>query len=525
MSVSKETEKRVQTTGMNKREAEKLEEKAKAKKTTKLAITVVAVVVVLVLLASFINSKFIRRHGTAYTVDGMDFTAAEFDFQFCNYYYDYVQYVYTNNPDYASMLLPSTVYNPNQLAAEEYYDGITWKEHFQQYTEDNLARDVALYNEAKENGFTQTDEQLEAVEEQIRTMEGYAATAGYASAEKYLRDYYGVACNMDILREQITWISYARDYETYRESLFTYTDEEIQAAYNENRHLFDLFDFRYFIVYADEIDESQYEGDEEGLEAAKQFVLDIAHDKAVNYMNSIGSEEDFIRVAAEEDPEKYSEEDSTFRSYNGDLLGSTYGEWLRGQEHTAGDMTVADATIGSYVVMYLDRQDNGYNTKNVRSIFLQDEAVNQEDYENEEDDTAYNEAVQAAKDACWADAEDLLADFNENGGTEEYFADLAKDNSRDTTTGEGGLVSNVYHGQFSENINDWIFDEARQSGDIEMFRSSNDNGVYIFYFIGDDMPYNLYLAKDNLYTKDHNTWSNSLGENAVSKRTWLFALT
>ena len=125
MSGSKEKMKRVQGAEMaaTKRARALAEEKKQKNKTRNLAIGVVAIVVVLLLIALLINSNFIRRHGTAVKVDNMEFTVSDYNFFFYNCYYEFVNYVYTYQADYASSMLPDS---SKPLISQQYDEERTW---------------------------------------------------------------------------------------------------------------------------------------------------------------------------------------------------------------------------------------------------------------------------------------------------------------------------------------------------------------------------------------------------------------
>ena len=124
MSSSKKTVPGNKAQGtQNKREQAKKQEAAKRKKLRITAIIIVAVCVLLLASALFMNSNLIRRTGTAFKVDGMRFSPAEFTFHYNNYYYDYVEYVYSSAYEYASVLRPDTT---QALDAQMYDETKTW---------------------------------------------------------------------------------------------------------------------------------------------------------------------------------------------------------------------------------------------------------------------------------------------------------------------------------------------------------------------------------------------------------------
>jgi len=88
-------------------------------------------------------------------------------------------------------------------------------------------------------------------------------------------------------------------------------------------------------------------------------------------------------------------------------------------------------------------------------------------------------------DAAWADAkeqaETLLQQWKDDGGTEDAFATLATANSADSgSASNGGLITGVYPGEMVEDFNSWCFAAGRKVGDCEIVKS--EYGYHIIYF-------------------------------------------
>ena len=522
MSGSKEKIKRndEKEQGLDKRKQELLEEKKQSKKTRNLAIAIVAIVVVFLALALLINSNFLRRNVTAVKIGDTKFTVADFDFHYYNNYYDYVTYVYSYNSDYASVLLPDS---SKPLDSQTYDEDRTWKDYFEDYALENLTRQVALYNEGHEVGFEMSEEDVAALNEELNNLETSATTYGYASVDKYVAAYYGKSVTFEILKKNLEYVTYAEKYEEYYKNSLEYTDEEIDAQYESEKEMYDKYHFRYITVFSEDVDEDAYE-DEDELQAAEDAAADAAHEKAEEYASRIKAGESIIDIAREYDSEKYAEDDSTLRDYNGDVLGSVYGPWLRDEARVSGDVAVFDISTGTYVVQYESRDDNHYQTVNMRAIAIIQDSVSASDYEDEENDDAYNAAVEEAKNNAKTKAEELYQEWKENGGGEDEFAQLAIDNSGDSQASEGGLWENVYEGQYSSTINDWLYDESRQEGDTTIIYSEDAGAYFILYFKGYGELYAEYLAETDLRNTAINEWDDALTADLTAKKTWLYSL-
>ena len=95
-------------------------------------------------------------------------------------------------------------------------------------------------------------------------------------------------------------------------------------------------------------------------------------------------------------------------------------------------------------------------------------------------------------DACLASAQTLVEDYEkalaadsrrgDNRSTNDaIFADLANKNSADAGSAlDGGLYQKLHKGQLTPVLDDWCFDDARQSGDVDILRSGL--GYHIVFF-------------------------------------------
>lgn len=113
--------------------------------------------------------------------------------------------------------------------------------------------------------------------------------------------------------------------------------------------------------------------------------------------------------------------------------------------------------------------EDGSITVNIRHIlFLSDP---------NEDGTATEEEKANAK----ARAEELLTAVQATP-SEDYFAELAKENSQDPGSKDnGGLYEYVAPGTMVEEFNDWCFDSARKPGDTGIVETTY--GYHVMYFV------------------------------------------
>ena len=92
-----------------------------------------------------------------------------------------------------------------------------------------------------------------------------------------------------------------------------------------------------------------------------------------------------------------------------------YADWLYSADRHANDVTVVEQeNSGYYVVLFESRDDNTYNTVNVRHILIKAE-------DSDSDGTYSDDDKKKAKDAI----DDVYERWTQSGQTEDDFAQLA----------------------------------------------------------------------------------------------------
>lgn len=82
---------------------------------------------------------------------------------------------------------------------------------------------------------------------------------------------------------------------------------------------------------------------------------------------------------------------------------------------------------------------------------------------------------------CRVKAQEIYDSWLAGEATEDTFAQLAKDNSKDGNASEGGLYTDVTKGYMVETFDAWIFDESRVAGDSGLVKTPY--GYHIMYFV------------------------------------------
>ena len=123
----------------------------------------------------------------------------------------------------------------------------------------------------------------------------------------------------------------------------------------------------------------------------------------------------------------------------------------------------------------------------------------------QEGDEGYEAEQEQLKAAAKQQAEELLEQWKSGGATEDFFAQLANENSSDSGSNtNGGLYEQVAPGDMVAEFNDWCFDASRKAGDTGIVETSY--GYHVMYFVGTDLPCWQVEVRKALTQQDYNTW-------------------
>ena len=114
-----------------------------------------------------------------------------------------------------------------------------------------------------------------------------------------------------------------------------------------------------------------------------------------------------------------------------------------------------------------------------------------------------NITTETFSDEAWAwaeaKAEELLEQWKAGEATEDTFAELANQNSADSDGTDGGLYTQVSEGQMVEAFDAWIFDAARQYGDVDIVKT--EYGYHIMFFVSSMPQWKYYAESDYISEK------------------------
>jgi hypothetical protein len=306
----------------------------------------------------------------------------------------------------------------------------------------------------------------------------------------------------------------ARRYERTQYNSLAFNDTEVRETYEDNKNDYDKVTYRSFSVPKYLSDEEYDELEADGIELWEEVETDIgtmtveekiAYDKALSLADNENLTEDTFNELAHElahnDHDDWDEKLVSKGSYN----EGSVGDWVFDTARERGDVTIIDDDSAFVVVMFIERIVNDFNTATVRQAYISPSSTSDADW----DQARVN--AQVAMDN-WANA----------GTGEDGFIELVKDVSMDTSTKfSGGLFKEMGKGAMgAEELDEWIFDDARKPGDFTMIKT--DYGYFIVYFVEWGRAYNIVQTENNMRNESYSALREAmLKDLSEPTRDWL----
>ncbi len=352
----------------------------------------------------------------------------------------------------------------------------TWFDYFFEMSKDTVSDLIVNCELAKEAGIELTDKEKNAIRQMSdKLFEDSFKNNSYIDLEIGVKadDVY----NAELLK------ALASKYQFKIQNDFP-DESTVESTYEASPKKYQKIDYlTYSFTYETEAETTEEAPAEEDIiteETAEPAETAMSKDEALSkatVFSDCSTPDDFINTAAlnikEEHGAEITDEEVEEHLNEVKILDAAYSEGDEFSEWAFADDTVLNATkivddeaSSTYHVYMLTKKPalDEAKTVNVRHILF-----TPTDYGTED----------KAKIA----AEKILDKFNAGDKSEESFAELAMANSSDGSKYAGGLYSNVKKGQMVTEFNDWIFDENRKAGDVEIVKT--EYGYHIIYFVSD----------------------------------------
>ena len=406
----------------------------------------------------------------------------------------------------------------DQDQLDEVFDEETGKTYYMLVMDQaaqEILNSVMVNKAAEENGYLQYSGAGRYADLTVDSLRDTATMYGYPTAEQYLQALYGRGMTTFEFRECVERQTLTQEYENYvRQFLFTASEEDIQAAYDEDPMAYLRVDFNYYYFAGTPDEEGNYD-------------LTEAQNKAQEVINATTDSESFkaavVSQISEEDAELYGFNDETYdptlatsyTSANTDMIVDGLTDFAF-ETAEPGDSTILDAGTGVFVVYLVDRYTNDEATVTYRTLTLYNPA-------NELSDPTEADLLNGRAE-MEAEANQLAAQATSDSLA---FATLVKQNS--DNTGEivsGGYVDGVAASNYESSdmnpltdsqiaLGAWLFDESRVHGDTFVQVSDDGSRVTVYYF-ENSVPMWMYTARNQIVTTMVNAWSQQIMVNDPS---------
>ena len=274
----------------------------------------------------------------------------------------------------------------NKPLDEQYYDetnGVTWQQYFLEGALNTWSRYAALYMQAKETGFTLSEDTLAMIDSVPAQLEQMAASANHASVEAMLNADIGAATDMDGYMQYLDVNIYAAQYLDSVYNSILPTDQEIADYYAQNEAVLNqqgisqdgsvTVDARHILICPqggtpDATGATVYSDEEwEACRAKAQDILD-------KWQAEDGTEEGFAKFAAEytEDPGSMA----TGGLYAGIRVGqmvAPFEDWCFDASRQYGDTGLVQTNYGYHIMYFVDSHDIW--VANVRDVIIYERSL------------------------------------------------------------------------------------------------------------------------------------------------------
>ena len=447
------------------------------------------------------------------------------------YYYYYLAYQQAVQQQESYSSYGFNYIDTNKAPDEQDYpypdeDGktVTWADQLMSQAATRAQTVLATYNEAVKAGVKLDDVEKTQIDETIEQFKTNASEGGY-SVNAYLKMMFGFG--LKDLKKQLEVEQLASKYQEqlHEDQHEAVTEEALQKELKENANDYGLATIRYYAFKYDTLTQGESESDE-AFETRTKKANDSVAKTAEDVFKGIDDEESFIDAinayeaeqadkksdeetaeatdaadetaaeeaenssaeAAEEDNKEDEKEDATTLLENAayssisSAVEKDGADWAFDSARKKGDLKFFKGETGAYIVYVASPRSLDSHSVTVRYCLI-----------------PYNDEIKAANDSDErTEAKDtatkLYDDWKKSGNaTEDTFADLVRENSKDTSTSEDGGLIDVRLNKMVSAFEDWCFDKSRKAGDTGVVEAE-EYGYFIIYFVSNN--------KDDLDWKD-----------------------
>ncbi|MBP5416331.1 MAG: hypothetical protein J6Y58_02290 [Clostridiales bacterium] len=408
---------------------------------------IMAVVAILVLIWSVISlGNLNERMSSPLTVGNHDVSNAEFSFMY--------HYVLLENgvdifkPDTEKML---------QQPGENGF--ATYREYFLDVTAKEIQATYMLYDDAKAHGLSITQDHKDRAQAYVDWLKT-KADAIHVDLDTYIKGTFGPYVDKNLILSVLPKVYFAEDYSGHQKlEELKATPEQAEKAYQDARNSYDLVSYRVLRITFEQRGESYVKT---ANLHAEQIIEKIA-----------GDQSKFESTAAQffsgEAQQRLLVPDSTLhkRVRYSEINESEWRSWLFDTSRTSGDTVIFKDDYGFPIIFcFVERVRQDEPLRNVRFFY-----INLEDPETETPGIPASEIIPLSQTIF-----DSITDEASMITLETTYADQLLDGSMRTVQ-----QTSLYPGNNSQEIDEWIFDPQRKSGDKILLEG--DTQILILFYV------------------------------------------
>ena len=474
------------------KKSQKKSEKSKA--AAKIVKMVVAIVLAVVVAGGIVwkvldDTAAIKKNTTVFSL-GDDIRVSEVEFTY--YYSQYLNNIYSYAQQYAMYGMNIGI-DPTKSPDEQNYgtdaDGkeMLLSDYLKNETISALQTYKILYAEAIKAGYKLTDDEQKSIDDQVEELRNTAAENKY-SLNAYLKASYGKGINEKFLRKQLEMQNIVSRYQsdTSKKLTDSYSAADITAVYDKDHSAYNAVDARTLSFAVETLTAKDGETSEQ-LAARQKAAAAKVKSEAEAALKACTSEKAFLEQAKKKNSstENYDAESATALNEAAKSTITSYvsedaAKWAFDSARKAGDVKLfevgSNGNVSSYVILYINKGSYAPMASNVRHILISftDNA------------SSSSEATDEQKKAAKASADKIYKEWQSGAKTEDSFAALAKEKSKDTgSAADGGLISGITSSaNYVESFRNWATDSSRKVGDTGIVES--EYGYHIMYYSGSD---------------------------------------
>lgn len=474
------------------KKSQKKSEKSKA--AAKIVKMVVAIVLAVVVAGGIVwkvldDTAAIKKNTTVFSL-GDDIRVSEVEFTY--YYSQYLNNIYSYAQQYAMYGMNIGI-DPTKSPDEQNYgtdaDGndVLLSDYIKDETISALQSYKILYAEALKAGYKLTDDEQKSIDDQVEELRNTAAENKY-SLNAYLKASYGKGINEKFLRKQLEMQTIVTRYQSDTSTNLTnsYSEADIKAVYDADPSAYNAVDARTLSFAIETLTAKDGESDEQLATRQKAAAAKVKAE-AEAALKACTSEKAFLEQAKKKNSstEDYDAESATAlteaaKSTLISYVSEDAAKWAFDSARKSGDVKLfevgSDGNVTSYVILYINKGSYAPMAANVRHILIS----------FTDDTSSSSEATDEQKKAAKASAEEIYKQWQSGAKTEDSFAALAKEKSKDTgSAADGGLISGITaNSNYVESFRNWATDSSRKAGDTGIIES--EYGYHIMFYSGKD---------------------------------------